>query len=224
MQASSSRQVFVQSLTRCHHRSRHVALACSRIPARRYATSPGQLPINKSDTAGGPQAATEYCAALVKKLDPEAWLCSYFWPRREREWWLGWRAFNVSRVAQQPRLRITDRPTELIRKQLELHNISSTVTQPALAAIRFQFWRDALSAIWAGASGGAIPQHPVAVILAEMKRYRPVQKYYLNQMIDIRVGLPPASCRQDTFMADDHLSARPKPFPSHPFRQPSNPT
>lgn len=32
--------------------------------------------------------------------------------------------------------------------QLELHLVSTTVTQPAIAAIRFQFWRDALKSIW----------------------------------------------------------------------------
>jgi hypothetical protein len=48
-------------------------------------------------TTGGPQAPLEYCSSLVQRLDPEAWLCSYFWPRRERAWWLAWRAFNVCR-------------------------------------------------------------------------------------------------------------------------------
>ena len=66
------------------------------------------------------------------------------------------------------------------------------MTQPALAAIRFQFWRDALNSIWAadttvGGTKGVVPQHPVAVMLAEMKMHRPVQKYYLTQMIDQRV-------------------------------------
>ena len=76
--------------------------------------------------------------------------------------------------------------------QLELHLISTTVTQPALAAIRFQFWRDALKGIFAkgaesGAAGSAVPQHPVAVLLDDLRRHRPVQKYYLSQMIDVRV-------------------------------------
>ncbi|KAL7422940.1 hypothetical protein Q5752_002238 [Cryptotrichosporon argae] len=120
--------------------------------------------------SGGPQAPDEYCAALVRRLDPEAWLCSYFWPRRERAWWLAWRAFN-----------------------LELHLIGATVSQPALAAIRFQFWKDALAAIF---EGGNVPQHPVAVALADVRKHRPVQRYYLRQMIDVRaktLSLPPSS-------------------------------
>lgn len=77
---------------------------------------------------------------------------------------------------------------------MELHLITTTATQPALAAIRFQFWRDALKVIFAkdgAAAGGgeAIPQHPVAVLLGDMRMIRPVQKYYLSQMIDTRVSL-----------------------------------
>ena len=62
-------------------------------PLRTYASKP---PLNVSVSSGGPQAPAEYCADLVKRLDPDAWLTSYFWPRREREWYLAWRAFNVS--------------------------------------------------------------------------------------------------------------------------------
>jgi len=72
--------------------------------------------------------------------------------------------------------------------------ISTTVTQPALAAIRFQFWKDALSAIWTGKTmegkPTAIPLHPVAVSLGDMRKNRPVQRYYLSQMIDARVSPP----------------------------------
>ena len=74
--------------------------------------------------------------------------------------------------------------------QLELHLIT-TLSQPALAAIRFQFWRDALKAIFSTTGGQVIPQHPVAVALADVRRHRPIQKYYLSQMIDVRVRPPP---------------------------------
>ncbi len=66
--------------------------------------------------------------------------------------------------------------------------ISTSVSQPALAAIRFQFWRDALVAIFSKTGDKAVPQHPVAVALADLQRNRPVQKYYLGQMIDTRVS------------------------------------
>ncbi|ODN92083.1 hypothetical protein L198_05755 [Cryptococcus wingfieldii CBS 7118] len=149
----------------------------SAISVRSFASQPTPSPLNSNTAAsppGGPQAPLEYCSALVKKLDPEAWLCSYFWPGKERAWWLAWRAFN-----------------------LELHSITTTVSQPALAAIRFQFWRDTLKTIFAtNASSSNVPQHPVAVLLADMKRHRPIQRYYLSQMIDARakaLSLPPSS-------------------------------
>ncbi|WRT70852.1 uncharacterized protein IL334_007851 [Kwoniella shivajii] len=153
-----------------------------RTKARNYATtststsaSTSRTSLNVPSTAGGPQAPLEYCSSLVQRLDPEAWLCSYFWPKRERSWYLAWRAFN-----------------------LELHLITTTVTQPALAAIRFQFWRDALKIIFSPNPEVAnqVPQHPVCVLLADMKKSRPVQKYYLSQMIETRakiLSLPPSS-------------------------------
>jgi NADH dehydrogenase [ubiquinone] 1 alpha subcomplex assembly factor 6 len=54
--------------------------------------------------------------------------------------------------------------------------------------MRFQFWRDALTAIFAAPGAKPVPQHPVAVLLAEMRQNRPVQKYYLSQLIDTRVS------------------------------------
>lgn len=53
-------------------------------------------PLNVPTTQGGPSDAAAYCASLVQRLDPDAWLQSYFWPRREKAWWLAIRAFNVS--------------------------------------------------------------------------------------------------------------------------------
>ncbi|WVQ86234.1 hypothetical protein IAT38_008402 [Cryptococcus sp. DSM 104549] len=150
-------------------------------PLRAYASTPSpastpkpaQKPaLNTATASGGPQAPLEYCSSLVQRLDPEAWLCSYFWPRKERAWWLAWRAFN-----------------------LELHLITTTVTQPAIAAMRFQFWRDALKVIFSK-TPGVVPTHPVALLLAEMQKNRPVQRYYLSQMIDVRaktLSLPPSS-------------------------------
>ena len=64
--------------------------------ARNFASGPSSNPSSTPASSGGPQAPAEYCASLVQRLDPEAWLTSYFWPRREREWFMAWRAFNVS--------------------------------------------------------------------------------------------------------------------------------
>lgn len=92
----------------------------------------------------------------------------------------------------------------MLTAQLELHLITTTITQPALAAMRFQFWRDALTAIFAPPGSKPVPQHPVAVLLADMRQNRPVQKYYLSQLIDTRVsGLASTSyvARSDNFQA-----------------------
>ncbi|KAK1923187.1 isoprenoid synthase domain-containing protein [Papiliotrema laurentii] len=153
---------------------------------RTYSTSsPAKPSLNVHAASGGPTAPAEYCASLVKKLDRDAWLTSYFWPKRERDWYLAWRAFN-----------------------LELHLIQTTVTQPALAAIRFQFWKDALSAIWTGRNldgqAATIPQHPVAVLLGDMRKHRPVQRYYLSQLIDTRVkalSSPPSAATLESHLA-----------------------
>jgi NADH dehydrogenase [ubiquinone] 1 alpha subcomplex assembly factor 6 len=53
--------------------------------------------------------------------------------------------------------------------------------------MRFQFWRDALAAIYTG--DRAVPLHPVAQALADMRRNRPVMKYYLSQLIEVRVSV-----------------------------------
>lgn len=57
--------------------------------------------------------------------------------------------------------------------------------------MRFQFWRDALAQIWAGNP----PQHPVAIALAQAHKYRPIQKYYLNRLIETRVSPSPRLAR-----------------------------
>ncbi len=62
--------------------------------------------------------------------------------------------------------------------------MSTTVSQPTIALMRYQFWRDTLKAVWEDKP----PKHPVAIQLAEAKRVRPVQRYYLKQMIDARVS------------------------------------
>ncbi|BEI80938.1 hypothetical protein CcaverHIS002_0200980 [Cutaneotrichosporon cavernicola] len=84
---------------------------------------------------------------------------------------------------------------------LELHLVTTTVSQPAIAAMRFQFWRDALAAIF---SGKPAPQHPVALALAEMHAARPVQRYYLGQLIDVRaknLAAPSASATLEQHLA-----------------------
>jgi hypothetical protein len=62
-------------------------------------TSPTKPSLNVASASGGPQDPLAYCSSLVQRLDPEAWLTSYFWKGRERSWFLAWRAFNVCLVS-----------------------------------------------------------------------------------------------------------------------------
>jgi len=64
-------------------------------PRRSQAGVKGTASITGATSAGGPQDPLAYCSSLVQRLDPEAYLTSYFWGKRERAWFLAWRAFNV---------------------------------------------------------------------------------------------------------------------------------
>lgn len=61
--------------------------------------SPTKPSLNMASASGGPQDPLAYCSSLVQRLDPEAWLTSYFWKGRERAWFLAWRAFNVCPIS-----------------------------------------------------------------------------------------------------------------------------
>lgn len=63
--------------------------------SRSQSPSPTKPSLNVGSASGGPQDPLAYCSSLVQRLDPEAWLTSYFWKGRERAWFLAWRAFNV---------------------------------------------------------------------------------------------------------------------------------
>ncbi|GHJ86541.1 hypothetical protein NliqN6_2943 [Naganishia liquefaciens] len=145
---------------------------------RHYATA-------SKASVGGTSDPGSYCSDFVKKYDPEAWLCHFFWPKDVRDLWLGWRAFN-----------------------LEIHQVSASAKQPTIAMMRYQFWRDAIKSIWNvsqfinrtrhGPSPDhslpiylikdAPPNHPVALQLHKAKMMRPIQRYHLKQIIDARAN------------------------------------
>lgn len=104
--------------------------------------------------------------------------------------------------------------------------ITTTVSQPDLAAIRFQFWKDALASIWTGKTAdgtpSTVPQHPVAVLLNDMRQHRPVQRYYLSQMIDSRVRAP-AYLLTSLMSPDKDRQKHYRPrLPHRPWRNTSN--
>ena len=94
--------------------------------------------------------AVSYCADLVRRLDRDRYLCSLFAPEEARDDLFALYAFN-----------------------LEVARIPETVSEPILGAVRLQWWRETLNAIYTGKP----PAHEVAQALA-----RAVARHELNQM------------------------------------------
>lgn len=80
-----------------------------------------------------------YCAGLVRKYDPDRFLCSLFAPAEEREALVALYAFNI-----------------------EVARVRESVREPLLAKMRLQWWRELIEAMYAGAT----PREPVGVALA----------------------------------------------------------
>ncbi len=78
-------------------------------------------------TAADPNAAFEYCADLVRRLDYDRWLTTLFAPAPRRGSLLALYAFN-----------------------LEIARIRETVSEPMLGEIRLQWWREAIDELYQG--------------------------------------------------------------------------
>ena len=85
-------------------------------------------------------SAFEYCAARVRQLDYENFLCALFLPREHRPAALALRAFNA-----------------------ETASALGATKDPQLALVRLRWWRDVVDA--AHGAGAEIPDHPVAIAL-----------------------------------------------------------
>lgn len=85
-------------------------------------------------------SAFEYCAARVRQLDYENYLCALFLPREHRPAALALRAFNA-----------------------ETASALGATKDPQLALVRLRWWRDAADA--AHDAGAEVPDHPVAIAL-----------------------------------------------------------
>ncbi len=75
-----------------------------------------------------------YCAAEVRRFDPDRYLCALFAPPGRREDVFALYAFNV-----------------------EIARTRESVSEPMLGMVRLQWWRDAIAAIY----GGTPPRHEV---------------------------------------------------------------
>ncbi len=109
-----------------------------------------------------------YCAELVRRSDPDRFLCALFAPAASREALYALYAFN-----------------------LEIAKIR--VREAALGRMRLQWWRDSVAGIFAG----RVADHPVAAALAEAVSGAELSRSRLDDMIDGREHdldeTPPAS-------------------------------
>ena len=103
---------------------------------------------------------TETIEALVRRVDEDRWLASRF----------------AEPLARQ-------RLLALYAAYYEIARTSEVVTQDTLGAIRLQWWRDALDAVF---GDGALPDHPVVLALAETVRGAGVPRAALDALIDAR--------------------------------------
>lgn len=110
-------------------------------------------------------SAFEYCAARVRQLDYENYLCALFLPREHRPAALALRAFNA-----------------------ETASALGATKDPQLALVRLRWWRDVADA--AHDAGAEVPDHPVAIALRavlDARRGGARTRRWLRHIADARV-------------------------------------
>jgi len=100
-----------------------------------------------------------YCADLVRRLDRDRYLCSLFAPEEAREDLFALYAFN-----------------------LEVARIPDAVSEPILGAVRLQWWRETLNAIYTGTT----PAHEVAHALARTIASHELNRMHFDGLIEAR--------------------------------------
>ena len=115
-----------------------------------------------------PDASLSYCAAEVRRHDPDRFLCALFAPADRREDLVALYAFN-----------------------LELARTREQVSEPMLGRIRLQWWRDAVAEIYSGTPR----RHAAIQPLHEAVKRHGLDRVLLDRMIDAREadmdGKPP---------------------------------
>lgn len=103
--------------------------------------------------------ALSYCAAEVRSHDNDRFLCALFAAPAAREDLFALYAFN-----------------------LEVARVRESVSEATLGAIRIQWWRDGVAAIY----DGRPPQHQVALALAAAVERSGLTRYHLDSLLDAR--------------------------------------
>jgi NADH dehydrogenase [ubiquinone] 1 alpha subcomplex assembly factor 6 len=101
----------------------------------------------------------EYCATEVRKFDSDRFLTVLFAPSHARSALFTLYAFN-----------------------LEIAKIHESVSEPILAQMRFQWWRDALDGIF----NTELPPHPIATPLQRVVRDYELRRDYFDALIEAR--------------------------------------
>lgn len=105
------------------------------------------------------QDEAQYCAAQVRQLDHDRWLCILLAPEKAQRDLLALTAFN-----------------------LEIARIREVIREPHMGLIRLQWWRDAISE----ARAGKPRQHPVCLELARLLAASAVSEADLVALVDAR--------------------------------------
>jgi phytoene synthase len=100
-----------------------------------------------------------YCAAEVRRFDPDRYLASLFAPADRRGGLFALYAFN-----------------------LEIAKTREVVSEPLIGRMRLQWWRERMDGIFAGAP----PAHEVAAALAETVRRHGLARRHFDRLIDAR--------------------------------------
>ncbi|KAJ1679775.1 hypothetical protein EV182_001354, partial [Spiromyces aspiralis] len=101
----------------------------------------------------------EYCREMVRQRDHDNYLCSLFSPPHVREMVWATRALNV-----------------------ELAHIGDIVSQEAAGRLRFEFWKNAVSNVFAGQP----PQMPVARALTDTVHRFKLSRMWFRRLLKTR--------------------------------------
>jgi phytoene synthase len=124
------------------------------------APPPESGPVSPLSAQGAPDASGERLDALVRRVDEDRWLASRFADPAGRNRLIALAAFYYE-VARAP----------------------EAVSEPMIGEIRLQWWRDAITAIYAD---GALPAHPVVEAAAAAIVEAQLPREPFDAMIDAR--------------------------------------
>lgn len=127
---------------------------------RGFASTPSVLVPAPSPTSPEVKAALAYCSNLCRKFDSPSYTLQYFIPAHILPAYTAIRAFNI-----------------------EVARIPDLVSNPAVGAIRMQFWRDTINATF----DQQPPAEPVAILLSSvLSRGQKLNKSWFLKIINMR--------------------------------------